>query len=128
MDSELARQRLSDAEARKLRLEITVTDMQTVAESARGATKAEVKSYLSRLKHLRLMERSEQALLIKEFVERIEVFPAGDGGDRQIKIKTKLDRLLVSSRIEKAAVSLRQRITAILIQRNDGCFIPKTNI
>lgn len=102
MDSELARQRLADAEARKLHLEIKITEMQTVAESASGITKAEVNGYLMQLKGIRKLEREKQAKIIKHFIARIYMYPPNENGEKRLKIRTKLDRLLSPASIELA--------------------------
>jgi len=106
LDSEFARQKLADAEARKLHLGIKLNGMMAVAESAHGVTKVDVKLYLSQLKGIRHKGRGEQQKLIALFISRVEVFPP-ENGDRQFKISTKLDKLLTNPRIEKAEVSLR---------------------
>lgn len=110
LDSKLARQRLADVEARKLHLEIKLSDMQIAAESAAGATRYEVRRYLSRLKGIRSYGRKEQTKIIKQFVRRIDIIsPAGgdDGGKKRLKIRSKLDDLLINARIETMSVLLR---------------------
>ncbi len=109
MDSELARQRLADTEARKLHLEIKLTDLHAIAETSVGVTKMDVRRYLAQLKGLRSRPRDEQAKIIRHFIDRIEVFYDPDGGGRQFKIKTKLDKLLSSARIVTESLSLRQK-------------------
>jgi len=106
MDSEIARQRLADAEARKLRLEIKLTDMQIRAETTTEVSKTQVKAYLSQLKGIRKLTREEQARVIRQFIDRIDIYDPPDGGGKEIKIKTKLDGLLSDVRIEKEAALL----------------------
>lgn len=107
MDSEIARQRLADAEARKLRLEIKLTDMQIRAETTTEVSKTQVKAYLSQLKGIRKLTREEQARVIRQFIDRIDIYDPPDGGGKEIKIKTKLDGLLSDVRTEKEAALLR---------------------
>ena len=102
MDSDLARQRLSNAEAQKLRLELLITDMLTTAEALRCISKGQIKAYLIRLRQLKEKERQDQAQIIKDFVEKIEIFAADIDGERVIKIRTKLDCLIENPRIELA--------------------------
>lgn len=97
LDSEAARQRLAGLEARKLHLEVQVTDLQVFAETTTGATKAEIKKYLSQLKKIKSLTREQQAAVIKQFVSRIEYYPPDGGGkdpERSCKITTHLDSLL----------------------------------
>ena len=107
LDSELARQRLADAEARKLHLEIKLSDIMGIAESAQGVTKTDVRLYLSQLKGIRQKERHEQAKTIRLFIARIEMHPADNNGERQLKITTKLDKLLDNKRMVKVELSIR---------------------
>jgi site-specific DNA recombinase len=107
LDSELARQRLADAEARKLHLEIKLSDIMAIAESAQRVTKTDVRLYLSQLKGIRQKERHEQAKIIRLFIARIEMHPADNNGERQLKITTKLDKLLDNKRTVKVELSLR---------------------
>lgn len=110
LDSPTARERLANLEARKLQLEIRITDLQITSEKAYGASKGEIENYLLQLKHLRTMDREQQAQIIKMFVERVEVYPCKDGNDGfkfRATIKTKLDELIPMARIENGTVSLR---------------------
>lgn len=113
MDSDLARQRLANAEDRKLQLELRLSDMIDITESTIGVTKASIKQYLAQLKGLRSKSREEQTQILNQFIDKIEVFPPDDNDDRRIIIKTKLVSLLSSARIETAELSLRHRQTAL---------------
>ncbi len=109
MDSDLARQRLAAAEDRKLELGMKLADALAVAESTTGVTKTGIRQYLQQLRGIRKLPREDQARIIRQFIDRIDIFPPDDTG-RHIKIKTKLDKLLTDARIETASLLLRQNL------------------
>lgn len=96
LDSKAARERLKELEAKKLQLEIKVTDMEISAEAIAPVTKRDVKKYLSQLQGLRNKSREEQKQIIKQFVNRVIVYAPTDDGSRKFKIKTNLDSLFFS--------------------------------
>ncbi len=94
-DSPLARQRLEDAEAKKLQLEVRLTDIQIRAASTPEISKEGIKNYLSQLKGIKSKDRQTQSNIIHQFIERVYIYPGAPGGpSKEVKIKTKLDSLL----------------------------------
>ena len=122
LDSEAARQRLSEAEAKKLQLEIKVADMEIKAQSTAPISKANIKKYLSQIHNIRKKTRKEQAQIIKQYIKRIEVFPESeDGEDRKFKITTNLDILLNWGEDRKGVIPSPPKKASPRIPR--ACFV-----
>ncbi len=92
LDSEAARQRLKDTEAKKLFLEVKVTEMEIAGEKAAPANKGNIRKFLSQLQGLSGRTRQEQKIIIGQFVKRITVAPDDNKG-WIVTIETNLDRL-----------------------------------
>lgn len=93
LDSPAARQRLKDAESKKLLLEVKITDLEIAQESAAPLNKENITKYLSQLQGLHARTKEEQKVIISQFVKRIEVIPNDDKQGWTVTIETNLDKL-----------------------------------
>ena len=92
LDSEAARQRLKDAESKKLLLEVKITEKEISSEKAVPASEENLRKFLSQLQGLSARTRQEQKVIIGQFVKRVIVFPDDNKGWR-VTIETNLDKL-----------------------------------
>lgn len=79
-------------EARKLQLEVKITEMENKEQTTAPISKEAIKSYLSQLKGIKDKSRFDQARIIKQFVRRVDVYADGGSG-RRIQITTNLAEL-----------------------------------
>lgn len=93
LDSPAARQRLKDAESKKLLLEVKITELEIAQHTTAPISKENLVKYLSQLQNLGSRERHEQKVIISQFVKRIEITPMDNKEGWIVSIETNLDRL-----------------------------------
>lgn len=95
LDSPTARARLKELEDKKFNLEVRVTELETAEENTAPISKENIKGYLSQLNGIRNQERTEQARIVKHFVQCVTVHAPDPGSrNRRITVKTNLDSLI----------------------------------